>query len=414
MKKYFSLLLCMVLILSGLGNVIFAESVVFENNIESNLLVCTDEGIENLLNSNSNMMSLSENNNDTTEITFSIGKKDKDTKKEIITMSGMFEYNGQEFDVEAEGFTKTYKSKKIGKILTGHLKGKIYIGEEERDINVNYEENKNNVYYSITINNLASEEGFAVFSFGESPMDEDVLRELGLLKDDSEVPLDDENIISPMGFDDLVDSDWVGIDNYGGWIARLNLYLEDDIVDLGRSGEILTTLSVDKDDAEELLEEETGENILLISVRQFVVDFFAANNESSFGNHHPDETYSSSDVFDFILTVMDSIPGMPSAVINAIEYVGRDIGNDIIISYDNDSLRRRFRIEPGDDTYMNWADYPSGGYPIQLFIDKDGTAEEDFIDVEFYADLTVYLGQSKQSYIIGTDTGIVSVDLADY
>lgn len=414
MKKMFILMLCTVLLLSGVGNVALAESAMFENDTESELLVCSDEGIERLINPNSNMMRISNKKNDNTDITFSIGKKDKDTKREIISMSGSFEYNGQEFEVEAEGFTKTYKSKIIGNILTGHLKGKIYIEEEERDINVNYEENKNNVYYSITINNLASEEGFAVFSFGESPMDEDVLRELGLLKEDNEMPPNEENMISPMDFDDRVDFDWVGLDNYGGWIARLNLYLEDDIVDYGDDGKMLATLTVDKDEAEQVLEDARNENILAITVREFVVDFDSYDEESSFGNHYPDETDSSSAVFDFILSAMSDIPGMPSSVINAIEYVGRSIGNDIVISYDNDMYRRKFRIEPGDDTYMDWSQYPSGGYPVQIFINKDMTARRDNIDVEFYADLTVYLSQSKRSYIIGTDIGFTTVDLADY
>ena len=81
MKKMFILMLCTVLLLSGVGNVALAESAMFENDTESELLVCSDEGIERLINPNSNMMRISNKKNDNTDITFSIGKKDKDTKK---------------------------------------------------------------------------------------------------------------------------------------------------------------------------------------------------------------------------------------------------------------------------------------------------------------------------------------------
>lgn len=118
-------------------------------------------------------------------------------------------------------------------------------------------------------------------------------------------------------------------------------------------------------------------------------------------------------MFNFILPAIESLPNVPSILISAIEYVRTSIGNDIVVSYDNQTDRRKFRIEPNNDTYMNWAEYPTGGYLIGVFINKDISARRDVIEVDFYADLKCFTS-NKRTFIVGTDTGTVSVDLADY
>jgi len=76
--------------------------------------------------------------------------------------------------------------------------------------------------------------------------------------------------------------------------------------------------------------------------------------------------------------------------------------------------RRVFNIEPDDDTYMDWAEYSKGGYPVQIYINKDNNAADDDIDIDFTVDLKVYLNQNNQTFIVSSRTGDLDVDLAAY
>jgi len=254
--------------------------------------------------------SIRDNTSDT-NISFITGNKKNGSAN--ITMDGYFLNNGTFCEVSASGEVEFYDLKRLGKLQLGHLKGTAIIGEYERNINVNYEKSSDNLYYSITINELENEEGFAVISFGESIVDKDALEEMGLFKDIEK----NEEKVSLKSFDP-VDSDWVELRTYGGAICKGRLFLEDDIIDDGDDGKMLVTVQVDKDEAEDVIED-AGYTVLLIKVDEFEVDFDSVDEESSFGNHHPDESDSKNTVFNFIVSAFNALPSIPSSVISAVD-----------------------------------------------------------------------------------------------
>lgn len=403
MKRLFITLICMVLVLGQMMNVVFADSAITDISNKANVLICSDEGIDKILNSKTEEISSLDSKLDT-NISFTTGKEKNGSAN--ISMNGTFINDGVLCEVNAEGEVKTYKTKKLGKLELGHLKGTITIGENERNINVNYEKSKDNLYYSIAINTLESEEGFAVLSFGQSQLNENVLKEIGVLKDKVD-------IIETKDYN-IRESCYVELDDYEdeGNPVRGRLYLEDDIWDNGQDGKLMVIMSVDKEEVDEILED-NGYNVLLVKVDEFMVNIESVDHESYFTAHFPEESYSSNAVFNFIKNAIGLIPNAGSYLMSAIDAVGSGIGNEIDMTADN-MYEKQFEIRPADDTYMDNSVYSTGGYPIELGVEKDDTATDDDIDVDFDMDLQIFLNQGHQGFYISATGGDLDVDLADF
>ncbi|MBP1926742.1 hypothetical protein J2Z76_002612 [Sedimentibacter acidaminivorans] len=413
MKKFISYILIGIMIL-GCMNIGFAleNDNVISNKVsnengnlvivkgnEMNNLFKLDE-VENLKSSTSTI----ENN-----MSFSIdGEKNNQVN---ILMDGMFDFNGILCEVEAEGTADIYSTKKLGQLYLGNLKGKIKINGEERNIRVSYERNYNNIYYAISINDLGCKEGYSVFTFGDSLLDKEVLAEIVALEKESK----ELNALNNIKSYDPTDSDWEELDDYpnGNLVLRARLFAEDDIVDYSDDGKLMVITQVDKDDVENELEDNNDYTVLLITIDEFDVDFQSIDEESYFTSQNPSETDSSNSIFSFILDVFGDL-GVPSSLLSAIELVGENIGDDVTITYDNDSYRRHLNIEPENDTYMDWSEYPDGGYPVTIGVEKDNNATDDDIDIDVEASLGVFLNQSNIHFVIDTGEADLDIDLADY
>ncbi|MEL7567426.1 MAG: hypothetical protein AAGU27_21460 [Dehalobacterium sp.] len=370
-------------------------------------------------------------------------------------MSGKFEINGLEYEVNAEGRVKKYTSKKIGKILIGDLDGTIVNDNEEREVDIAVEKTANNLYYAITIysdvDREEEEKGnlkeSAVIIFGEPKADEKILKEIGEMKDSNDSNKDrmeekqkiekkelenidymhSENIQDmasanyiPGGFNNMIRSSWEELDYEGAELLVLltNIWLDDNLYYDGDDGRMMIKVSADFHDAEEDMEDlldirtvkAYGVNEIYCRVESLDIN----SGNSTIQGRSPIEDDSDDDVFSNILKIFNLMPEIPGNLITIIELIGDNIGNDINTTYENSDTKMLWRIYPEDSTYLDWYEYSEGGYPFTISFNKNKRSTDDDWEIKTEAELRFY--NSDDGFYFNQDTvrEYIAIDLSNY
>ncbi|MEL7568687.1 MAG: hypothetical protein AAGU27_28005 [Dehalobacterium sp.] len=283
----------------------------------------------------------------------------------------------------------------------------------------------------------------AIVTFGKPAADEEILKEIGEMKDnDNNKKIDKDDIeknekqkkkelestedlqntasVSPMaagGYNWGIDTDWANLDDSESTqlVLFTKLFL-DDALHAGYDGRMMVRVSVDKDAVEYDLENITNHDINSYFINKLECDFDSTDEgtASQIGSHHPSESQSAYSVYDFISDVFSCIPGIPSQLITIIDMVGSNIGNDITVTDEDDTYHRHFRVYPEDDTYLDWSEYPQGGYPFEVSIQKNIFSEEDHWDIDTEARIRSYDYNEGLYFNTYTDLGDVDVDLSQF